>query len=78
MAKTDHTEKLLDYMIELNHNQDLLDKHNADPGGTAKAYGLSPGDVHMISKGQYDEIKARLEAHQVAKVEFIITFHSED
>ena len=76
MAKSDHTEKLLDYMIELNHNQDLLDKHNADPGGTAKAAGLSPGDVQMIAEGKYDDIKTRLEAYQVAKVEFVVTFHS--
>lgn len=70
------TEKLLDYMIALNHDQKLLDDHNANPGAAAKAYGLSPGYVQMLKENRYDELKTTLESHQLAKVEQLVTFHS--
>ena len=73
---SDSQDKLVDYIVELNADANLLAKHNADPEGAARAYGLSEDDIKLVVSQDHDAIKARFAKVQGAKVDSIITFHT--
>ena len=53
------TDKLVEYVVELNTNPDALAKHQANSEAAAKAFGLDEADVKLITDENVDAIKAR-------------------
>ena len=73
---SDSQDKLVDYIVELNADSEMLAKHNADPEGAARSYGLSEDDVELIKAQDHEAIKARFANVQGAKVDSVLTFHT--
>ncbi|MGB0897597.1 MAG: hypothetical protein ACPGSN_00005 [Psychrobium sp.] len=56
------TDKLVEYIIELNESPEALEKHNADPETAAAEFGLDESDLDLIRNQDVEEIKKRCEA----------------
>jgi len=56
------TDKLVEYVIELNTNPEALKKHNENPERAAADFGLDKKDIAVISNQDTQEIKRRCES----------------
>lgn len=56
------TDKLVEYVIELNSNPSALEKHNADPECAAADFGLDKNDITLIKNEDAEEITKRCES----------------
>jgi len=59
------TDKLVEYMVELNTNPDALKKHDADPIKAAADFGLEDKDIELIKNQDVEEIKKRCESSSI-------------
>jgi len=59
------TDKLVEYMVELNTNPEALQNHNADPIKAAADFGLDKNDVELIKNQDVAEIKRRCESSSI-------------
>lgn len=59
------TDKLVEYMVELNENTDALERHNEDPEGAAADFGLDAADIELIVNQDVEEIKRRCESSPI-------------
>jgi hypothetical protein len=55
------TDKLFDFVNELDKSPELQEKYEQDPQGTMTAFGVSDDDVKLISTGNMEEIKKRMD-----------------
>jgi hypothetical protein len=69
------SDKLCEYLLDLNERPELLAKHNADPLGAARDYGLDEADIALIDDENYDEIKSRFN-QKAAAAQLVATFHT--
>jgi len=53
------TDKLVEYVIELNTNPEALKKHNENPEIAAADFGLCETDVSIIANQDTEEVKKR-------------------
>ena len=75
MAKS--KDKLVEYVLEVNKNKDLLEKHEKDPEAAARAYGLDDKDVKLILSEDYDKIEKRFkQAGESHDPSFAIATHT--
>lgn len=70
------SDKLVEYILEINANPELLEKHMANPEETAIKYGLLPEDVALITSEDKEEIKKRLEAQNYDVKGMMLALHS--
>jgi len=56
------TDKLVEYIIELNESPEALEKHNADPETAAAEFGLDDADIEIIKNQDVEEINKRCDA----------------
>lgn len=70
------SDKLVEYILEINANPELLEKHMANPEETAINYGLLPEDVALITSEDKEEIKKRLEAQNYDVKGMMLALHS--
>lgn len=56
------TDKLVEYMVEVNKNPEALAKHKASPEAAAKEFGLEDCDVKLITDNNVDEIQKRCDS----------------
>lgn len=68
------TDRLVEYIIELNENPDALEKHNADPEAAAANFGLDEADINLIRNQDVEEIKRRCESSSVDTSGTMISF----
>lgn len=55
-------DKLVDFLNEMDKNDDLKQKYIKDPKGTAEAYGLDADDIKICEKGDVEAMKKRADA----------------
>lgn len=55
------TDKLVDFVNELDKSPELQEKYEQDPHGTMEAFGVEPEDLKLLANGNMDDIKKRLE-----------------
>ncbi len=55
------TDKLVDFVNELDKSPELQEKYEQDPLGTLEAFGVEPEDCKLLSSGNMDDIKKRLD-----------------
>ena len=55
-------DKLVDFLNEMDKNDDLKQKYMKDPKGTAEAYGLDADDVDICASGDEEKMKGRCDA----------------
>lgn len=56
------TDRLIEFLIEVDKDAALKQRYFADPKGTAEAFGLAPADVEICVNNDVAAIKARAEA----------------
>lgn len=56
------TDKLVEYIIELNENPEALEKHNADPEAAASEFDLDDADIEIIKNQDVEEINKRCDS----------------
>lgn len=56
------TDKLVDFLNEMDKNEELKQNYIKDPKGTAEKYGLEPKDVEICAKNDIEAMKKRAAA----------------
>lgn len=53
------TDKLVDFLGEVDKNDDLKQQYKADPKGIAESFGLDPADVDILVSNNVEVMQAR-------------------
>jgi len=71
------TDKLVEYMVEINSNPEALAAHKAKPEQAAKDFGLSEEEVQLIAEQNVDQIQQRCDSSSIdTKGTMVIFFKS--
>ncbi|WP_150139033.1 hypothetical protein [Candidatus Enterovibrio escicola] len=70
------SDKLVEYILEINANPELLEKHMANPVESASDYGLPTEDVELIANDDKEAIKERLESQNHDVKGMMLALHS--
>lgn len=62
------TDKLVDFVQELDQNPELQEKYQTDPKTVAEHYGLSAEDVELLLSNDIDAIEKRFEIEGIKKI----------
>lgn len=68
------TDKLVEYVIELNSSPEALEKHNQDCEQAARDFGLDENDVQLMKEQNVNEIKKRCAACSEDTEKHIVSF----
>lgn len=53
------SDRLIEYMIQLDTDSNLLAQHTANPRQTASNFGVAPEDVELIVNGTQESLQKR-------------------
>lgn len=70
------SDKLVEYILEINANPELLEKHMDNPAESASDYGLPAEDVELIANDDKEAIKERLESQNYDVKGMMLALHS--
>jgi len=70
------TDKLVEYILEINANPKSLAAHVDNPEQSAINYGLSSEDVKLVANEDKEEIKKRFEASNKSVKGMMLALHS--
>lgn len=62
------TDKLVDFVQELDQNPELQEKYRSDPKTVAEGYGLNAEDVELLLSNDIDAIEKRFEMEGIKKI----------
>lgn len=68
------TDKLVEYMLELNANPEALEAHNVNAEDAARAFGLDESDIELIKSGDVEEIQRRCDSSSLDTSQAILGF----
>lgn len=71
------SDKLVEYMLELNSNPEALEAHNLDAESAARDFGLNEEDVSLIVAGDVEEIKKRCDSSPLDTSNAILGFFNQ-
>ena len=55
-------DRLVEFLIELDKNDEMKQKYLSDPKGTAEKFGLAPADVEICANNDTETMKKRCES----------------
>lgn len=62
------TDRLVEFVQELDTNPELLAKYKASPKEVAEAYGLEPKDIELLLSNDMDALEKRFEIEGITKI----------